>query len=107
MELDREQIKKELSLFIDDAPAELHLGYKATLKFLTFQRRVLEIIKSDEREIFELEKNLKECEIGYEGTLFLDRCKLHDAEEKIEKLSKEIKLLKEEREKYGSIDEST
>ena len=47
-----------------------------------------------EQKILELENRLKECENGYEGTLYLDRCKLHDAEEKIEKLTEENERLK-------------
>ena len=50
----------------------------------------LALITSQEQKIFELENRLKECENGYEGTLFLDKCKLHDAEEKIKKLTQKI-----------------
>ena len=49
--------------------------------------------KNQEQRIFELENRLKECENGYEGTLYLDRCKLHDADEKIKKLTAEISSL--------------
>lgn len=48
-----------------------------------------------EQRIFELENRLKECENGYEGTLFLDRCKLHDAEEKIKELTQANEQLSE------------
>lgn len=87
MELDREQIKKELVLFIDDTPVSLHLGLKKTSKFMSFLKLVLAVITTDEQKIFELENRLKECENGYEGTLYLERCKLHDAEEKIKELT--------------------
>ena len=89
MELDREQIKKELVLFIDDMPVELHLGIVQTSKFSSFLRLVLDVITTDDQKIFELENRLKECENGYEGTLYLDRCKLHDAEEKLKELTEE------------------
>lgn len=44
--------------------------------------------------IYLLEMRNQENENGYAGTNFLDRCKLHDAEEKISKLEKEIERLK-------------
>ena len=93
MELNREQIKKELALFVDDNPVELHLHHKKTSKFLSFLKLVLAVITTDEQKIFELENRLKECENGYEGTLYLERCKLHDAEEKIKELTAENEKL--------------
>lgn len=45
-------------------------------------------------KIFELENRLKECENGYEGTLRLESCKLHDAEEKVKELTAENDRLK-------------
>lgn len=54
----------------------------------------LELITSQEQKIFELENRLKECENGYEGTLFLDRCKLHDAEEYVKELIEENERLR-------------
>ena len=53
----------------------------------------LNLVKSQEQKIFELENRLKETENGYAGTLFLDRCKLHDAEEKVKELTEENKSL--------------
>lgn len=50
-------------------------------------KSALNIIGEQDAQIFELENRLKECENGYEGTLYLERCKLHDAEEKVEKLT--------------------
>ena len=91
--MDREQIKKELGLFISDNPVELHLHHKKTSSFLAFLQLVLDVITTDEQKIFELENRLKECENGYEGTLYLERCKLHDAEEKIKKLTEENERL--------------
>lgn len=101
MELDRDQIKKELALLIDDMPVELHLHSKKTSKFLSFLKSVLTIITTDEQKIkdlemekTQLERNLSECEVGYEGTLFLDRAKLHDAEQKIKELIDENERLR-------------
>ena len=48
-----------------------------------------EEIKEKADKIFALENRLKECENGYEGTLYLERCKLHDAEEKNKELTSE------------------
>lgn len=56
--------------------------------------QALQLIGNLEQIIFELENRLKECENGYEGTLFLDRCKLHDAEEKVKELTEENELLR-------------
>ena len=55
----------------------------------------LSLIKEQEQKIFELEKCLKERENGYEGTLYLDRCKLHDAEEKVKELTQANEQLSE------------
>lgn len=49
----------------------------------------LALIESQDQKIFELEKRLKECENGYEGTLQLERCKLRDAEEMVNELTDE------------------
>ena len=57
-------------------------------------RDALALINSQEQKIFELENRLKECENGYKGTNFLDRCKLHDAEEKVKKLTEENERLR-------------
>lgn len=59
------------------------------------KKDALSHIKSQDQKIFELENRLKECENGYKGTNFLDRCKLHDAEEKVEKLTVERDGLKQ------------
>lgn len=91
MELNREHIKKELVLFIDDMPVELHFSRKRTLTFSLFLKDILFVILANEQKIFELENRLKECENGYEGTLFLDRCKLYDAEQKIKELAEDNK----------------
>ena len=53
----------------------------------------LALFNSQEQKIFELENRLKECENGYEGTLYLERCKLHDAEQKIKELTEENEKL--------------
>lgn len=103
MELNREQVKKELVLFIDDTPVELHFNHKKTSKFLSFLKLVLAVITTDEQKIFELENRLKECENGYEGTLYLERCKLHDAEQKTKELTEENAELRRE---YDSMAKS-
>ena len=59
----------------------------------TIEAEALTLITSQEQKIFELENRLKECENGYDGTLFLDRCKLHDAEEKVRELTEENERL--------------
>lgn len=46
----------------------------------------LALIKSQEQKIFELEKRLKECENGYEGTLALERAKIKQLTEEVESL---------------------
>lgn len=56
----------------------------------------ISIIKSYGEQIFSLENRLKECENGYEGTLYLERCKLHDAEEKIKELTEQNNKLRAE-----------
>lgn len=58
----------------------------------------LAIIESQEQKIFSLENRLKECENGYEGTLFLDRCKLRDAEKKVKELAEENERLRRDNE---------
>lgn len=55
----------------------------------------LALINSQEQKIFELENRLKECENGYEGTLHLESCKLHDAEEKVKELTQSNEQLSE------------
>ena len=55
----------------------------------------IELINSQEQKIFELENRLKECENGYEGTLHLESCKLHDAEEKVKELTQAHEMLSE------------
>lgn len=50
---------------------------------------IFSFVNAQADKIFTLENRLKECENGYEGTLFLDRCKLHDAEEKVKELTEE------------------
>ena len=55
----------------------------------------LALVKSYEDKIFAFENRLKECENGYEGTLFLDRCKLHDAEEKVKELTQANDMISE------------
>lgn len=92
--LNAEKIYKELAMFIEDMPTDLHLGFKRTVKFREFLKDALALIASQEQKIFDLENRIKECENGYEGTLHLERCKLHDAEEKIKELDVELKAMR-------------
>ena len=55
---------------------------------------IFAFVNAQADKIFELENRLKECENGYDGTLHLESCKLHDAEEKVKELTAENKKLK-------------
>lgn len=98
MELNREQIKKALECcFVNDwnstkcNECPFYNGGGGCIDEL--KEFTIAFINSQEQKIFELENRLKECENGYEGTLFLDRCKLHDAEEKVKELTEENEKL--------------
>ena len=97
MELNRDQIIKALEccgrsgitpsdVKCSECPYHNNCSFGRTLLL-----DALSLIKEQEDQIFKLENRLKECENGYGGTLFLDRCKLHDAEEKINELTEENK----------------
>lgn len=73
------------------------------LKGCKIARDALALIKDQDEQIFKLENRLKECENGYQGTLFLDRCKLHDAEEKIKEQENVIKNLVERIQKANGL----
>ena len=73
MNLSLDQIKKELALFIDDMPHELHLHQRKTVKFRTFLMNVLSLINSQEQRIKKLteenerlmrEKTALECVVS-------------------------------------------
>ena len=49
--LNAEQIKKELALFIDDMPHQLHLRERKTAEFRDFLKKVLRLFKSLEIEL--------------------------------------------------------
>ena len=49
----------------------------------------LALIKQQDEQIFQLENRLKECENGYAGTLHIESCKLHDAEERVKELTED------------------
>jgi hypothetical protein len=57
-------------------------------------QKVIDLLREKDEQIFKLENRIKECENGYEGTLHLERCKLHDAEIKIAQKDAEIESLK-------------
>ena len=93
MELNAEQVKKAMECCNSEGhicgkcPYEsVRIGISCRDKLI---RDALALINSQEQKIFELENRLKESENGYKGTNFLDRCKLHDAEEKVRKLTEE------------------
>jgi len=65
----------------------------------------LALIKSQDEQIFQLENRLKECENGYAGTLHLESCKLHDAEEKIKELTEENERLTKANEVYAELEQ--
>ena len=101
MEFEREQIKKQLVLFIDDMPVELHLHSKKTAKFLSFLKSVLAIITTDEQKIKELEaeneqlkRNLGQCENGYKQQLHLTQMLLRGAYESVEQKDKLLETFK-------------
>lgn len=79
MKLNREQMIKALECWVKNFDGKV-------TKF-TILCEALNFIKKQDELIFKLENRLKECENGYEGTLHLERCKLHDAEEKVKELT--------------------
>jgi hypothetical protein len=96
MELNREDIIKALECWCDDVCVGEKCPYYVYHNFCVprISKDALTLIKDQAEQIFKLENRLKECENGYEGTLFLDRCKLHDAEEKVKQLTEENERLK-------------
>lgn len=50
MELNREQIAKELAMFIEDMPANLHLGFTRTVKFREIPKAALTLIREQAEE---------------------------------------------------------
>lgn len=95
MELNRKHIIKALECCIEGtSEACLKCSFRLTPPYpvckTMIQKHALALITSQERRIFELENRLKECENGYEGTLHLERAKLHDAEEKVKELTEEV-----------------
>lgn len=92
-ELNREDIIKALECF-HTRILNTKIAEKITETEIMAIINALALIKDQAEQIFKLENRLKECENGYEGTLFLDRCKLHDAEEKVKQLTEENERLK-------------
>ena len=56
---------------------------------------IFAFVNAQADKIFELENRLKELENGYEGTLHLESCKLHDAEEKVKELTQANDMISE------------
>lgn len=50
-----------------------------------------EFFENVRKYIIEVENNLEECEIGYQGTLFLERCKMKDLQDKVAELETKLK----------------
>ena len=63
MELNREQIVKALTMFIEDMPADLHLGFARTVIFRKLLQDALALI----RELTEENERLRK--LSEEGTL--------------------------------------
>lgn len=101
-ELNREEIIKALECWCDDVCVGEKCPYYVYHNFCVprISKDALTLIKDQAEQIFKLENRLKECENGYEGTLFLDRCKLHDAEEKVKQLTEENERLKEKADRH-------
>ena len=95
MELNAEYIKVALKCHSDPKNKCEICPYNKKCCSMALSNDALDLITSQEQKIFELENRLKECENGYEGTLFLDRCKLHDAEEKVKELTQAHEMLYE------------
>lgn len=99
--LNAEQIKKAMECCskddCDNCPNDFGNCYSNLAGY------ALSLITSQEQKIFELENRLKECENGYEGTLHLESCKLHDAEEKVKELTAKITKWEEECDLRGDM----
>lgn len=52
------------------------------------------LLREKDEQIFKLENRLKECENGYEGTLYLERCKIAEKDAEIERKRERIVDLK-------------
>ena len=100
MKLNREQIIKALECCTNCICNLAKTDTECPLVKMDFcknylMKQSLALIKEQDEQIFKLENRLKECENGYEGTLSLDRCKLHDAEEKVKELTQLHEMLSE------------
>ena len=100
MKLNREQIIKALECCTNCICNHAKTDTECPLVKMDFcknylMKQSLALIKEQDEQIFKLENRLKECENGYEGTLSLDRCKLHDAEEKVKELTQLHEMLSE------------
>jgi len=82
-----EQVQSDLQNWIN--------SFDGGIKEFSVLCSALILIQKQDKEIFKLENRLKECENGYEGTRHLERCKLHDAEEKVRELKQANEMLSE------------
>ncbi|MBR2388260.1 MAG: hypothetical protein IKB02_05775 [Clostridia bacterium] len=101
--MEKEQIIKalewcsELRLCVDcPMRTEGYFSHSGNACRKSLMENALALIKQQDEQIFQLENRLKECENGYAGTLHLESCKLHDAEEKVKELTEENERLKSE-----------
>ena len=80
--LNAEKIYKELAMFIDDMPTDLHLGFKRTVKFREFLKIALALITSQEQRIKELTAKVakweEECDLR--GDMW---CKLNEENKRL------------------------
>ena len=96
--MERDQIIKALECWATGHPceAECEVFDITTANCAVWTcKNALTLIKEREEQIFKLENRLKECENGYEGTLHLESCKLHDAEEKVKELTQANDMISE------------
>ena len=94
MELNAENIRVALRCHADEKNKCAICPYNKESCSIELAKDAIALINSQEQKIFALENRLKECENGYKGTNFLDRCKLHDAEEKVKELTEENERLR-------------
>ncbi len=63
MELNREKIVKALTMFIEDMPADLHLGFTRTVMFRELLQDTLALIREQAEEIERLNKAATKLQI--------------------------------------------
>lgn len=89
--LNAEQIKKDLAMFIEDMPTELHFGFKRTIKFREFLKEALTLIKYHEQRIGELTEENKAISERYA----IQVVTAIELDKQVQKLADENERLKE------------